>query len=79
MLAIVPNFASFQVLKISICEMTTAIIPIIHHSSFFKKNKMADDKNNKNAVNQRTPNGLEISLELMAIFGTETEDANPNK
>ena len=63
MLAMVPNFASFQTVKISICEMMTAIIPIIHHSSFFRKNKMADDRNNKNAVSQKTPIGLEISLD----------------
>ena len=78
-LARVPNFASFQTVKISICEMITAVVPTIHHSSFFRKNKMAADRNNIKAVSQKRPIGLEISLDSCVNVPRSKAFAKPIK
>ena len=66
--AMLPNFASFQTVKMSAWESSTATIPAMHQQSFFVINKITETVNSNAVSNHSMPIGFDISLVSWVIL-----------
>lgn len=63
-----PNFASFQRVIMSICEITTFVIDTITQGSFFVKYKTTAAKSRKAISNQNSLLGVKIPFIIRVIL-----------